>query len=163
MTERPTNLRLDDQLCFALYAATNAVVRAYRPLLHHIGLNYPQYLVILVLWQDGEQAVHQIAARGALPAHALSPLVHRLQRAGLVRLRREPPDRRVVHVQLTAAGEALHAAAAEAQRTVACQTRLPPRGLDDCATSCTPWSTRWPHRPPNGARYPIRPKEPRHD
>jgi len=68
MVSRPTNLRLDDQLCFALYAATNTVTRAYRPLLEQIGLTYPQYLVMLVLWQDGEHAVHEIASRLALPA-----------------------------------------------------------------------------------------------
>ncbi len=128
--DRPTNLRLDDQLCFALYAATNAVVRAYRPLCDRIGPTYPQYLVMLVLWQDGEHAVHEIAARLALPAHALSPLVHRLERAGLVSLRREPPDRRILHVQLTATGTALEAAVTQAQHTVACDTRLTPLALD---------------------------------
>lgn len=127
--DRPTNLRLDDQLCFALYAATNAVVRAYRPLLERIGLTYSQYLVMLVLWQDGEHAVHEIAARLALPGHAVSPLVHRLEHAGLVSLRRVPPDRRVVHVQLTTAGADLEAAAARAQHTVACRTLLAPRAL----------------------------------
>lgn len=65
--DRTTNLRLDDQLCFALYAATNAVVRADRTLLERIGLTYPQCLVLLLLWQDGEHAVHELAARLALP------------------------------------------------------------------------------------------------
>jgi len=128
--DRPTNLRLDDQLCFALYAATNAVVRAYRPLLHEIGLTYPQYLVMLVLWQDGEHAVHEIADRLALPAHGLSPLLDRLEEAGLLARRRQAPDRRVVHVRLTAAGVELEGAAATVQRDVACQTQLAPDELD---------------------------------
>ncbi|MGI8531574.1 MAG: MarR family winged helix-turn-helix transcriptional regulator [Geodermatophilaceae bacterium] len=128
--DRPTNLRLDDQLCFALYAATNAVVRAYRPLLHEIGLTYPQYLVMLVLWQDGEHAVHEIADRLALPAHGLSPLLDRLEEAGLLARRRQAPDRRVVHVRLTAAGVELERAAAAVQRDVACQTQLAPDELD---------------------------------
>ncbi|MEJ7702447.1 MAG: MarR family winged helix-turn-helix transcriptional regulator [Geodermatophilaceae bacterium] len=128
---RPTNLRLDDQLCFALYAATNAVTRAYRPLLEQIGLTYPQYLVMLVLWQDGGHAVKEIAARLALPAHAVSPMIERLESAGLVVRRRAATDRRVVHVQLTAAGVDLEAAAARAQATVACRTQLGPLALDD--------------------------------
>lgn len=131
MKSRPTNLRLDDQLCFALYAATNTVTRAYRPLLEQIGLTYPQYLVMLVLWQDGEHAVHEIASRLALPAHAVSPVVDRLELAGLVVRRREAPDRRVVHVHLTAAGAELESAASRAQRTVACRTLLGPAGMDD--------------------------------
>lgn len=130
MTSGSTNLRLDDQLCFALYAATNVVTRAYRPLLEQIGLTYPQYLVMLVLWQDGEHAVHEIAARLALPPHAISPLVDRLDAAGLVVRRREAPDRRVVHVQLTAAGADLEAAASLAQQAVACRTRLSPAALN---------------------------------
>ncbi len=121
---RPSNLQLDEQLCFALYAATNAVTRSYRPLLERLGLTYPQYLVMMVLWQDGEHAVHEIAARLALPPHAISPLLDRLEGAGLVVRRRAAPDRRVAHVQLTAAGAELEAAAAEAQRGVVCQTQL---------------------------------------
>lgn len=127
---RPANLRLDDQLCFALYAATNTVVRAYRPLLAQIGLTYPQYLVMLVLWQDGELAVHEIAARLALPAHALSPLLDRLDGAGLIARRRGATDRRVVHVSLTDAGAELQDAASRAQRTVAHRTGLSRRALD---------------------------------
>ena len=127
---RPSNLRLDDQLCFALYAAMNTVTRAYRPLLERIGLTYPQYLVMLVLWQDGEHAVHEIATRLALPPHAVSPLLDRLESAGLVVRRREAPDRRVVQVQLTAAGLELETAAAAAQRTVACRTQLDGPTLD---------------------------------
>lgn len=127
---RPTNLRLDDQLCFALYAASNTVVRAYRPLLAQMGLTYPQYLVMLVLWQDGEQAVHEIAARLALPAHAVSPVLERLDDAGFVIRRRAEPDHRVVHVSLTAAGAELQGAASRAQRSVARGTGLAPGALD---------------------------------
>ena len=131
MVARPSNLRLDDQLCFALYAATNAVTRAYRPLLERIGLTYPQYLVMLVLWQDGEHAVHEIASRLALPPHAVSPLLDRLESAGLIVRRRAAPDRRIAHVQLTAAGAELETAAAAAQRTVVCRTQLDGPALDD--------------------------------
>ena len=117
-------LRLDDQLCFALYAATNPVVRRYRPLLAAIGLTYPQYLVMLVLWQDGTRSVSELADRLALPGNALTPVVGRLEVAGLVRRAQHPPDRRVVHVELTVAGAALETAATDVQRQVACSTRL---------------------------------------
>ena len=126
---RPTNLQLDDQLCFALYAATNTVTRAYRPLLERIALTYPQYLVMLTLWQHGDLSVSEIAARLALPGHAVSPLVERLEDAGFVSRRRAAPDRRVVHVGLTAAGVELEHAASAAQRSVACDTGLSPTAL----------------------------------
>jgi len=128
---RPTNLRLDDQLCFALYAANNAVTRAYRPLLERIGLTYPQYLVMLVLWQDGAHAISEIAGRLALSSHAVSPLIDRLAAAGLVVRRRGTDDRRVIHVELTVAGTALEAEAAAVQHAVACRTLLGPEALDE--------------------------------
>ena len=126
---RPDNLLLGDQLCFALYAATNSITRAYRPLLQRIGLTYPQYLVLLVLWQEGERSVNQIAERLALAPHALSPLLERLETAGLVARQRSAPDRRVVRVRCTPGGAALEAAASEVQREVACATRLDPAAL----------------------------------
>lgn len=131
MMSRPTNLRLDDQLCFALYAATNTVTRAYRPLLEKIGLTYSQYLVMMVLWQDADLAVHEIAARLQLAPHAVSPLIGRLERAGLVVRQRAAPDRRVVRVHLTAAGEDLESGVAQAQHRVVCQTELSSPELAD--------------------------------
>lgn len=122
-------LRLDDQLCFALYAATNAITRAYRPLLRQIGLTYPQYLVLMALWQHGEQRVGDIAARLALPAHAIPPIVNRLATAGLVRRHRDLADRRIVTVRLTPAGRELERAAAQVQHSVACATGLTPDEL----------------------------------
>ncbi len=126
-----TNLRLDDQLCFALYAATNAVTRAYRPLLKAIGLTYPQYLVMLVLWEQDQVVVHEIADRLELAPHAISPLLGRLEEAGLVVRRRDVADRRVTWVGLTESGVALEAAASAAQYAVVDQTRLCGGELDD--------------------------------
>ncbi|WP_132251303.1 MarR family winged helix-turn-helix transcriptional regulator [Methylobacterium segetis] len=116
-------LRLDDQLCFALYAATNAVVRAYRPLLAEVGLTYPQYLVMLALWQDGVTPVHELAARLQLGPSAITPLVDRLEAAGLV-TRARAADRRLVLVALTEAGRALEDRAATVQGAVVCRTGL---------------------------------------
>ena len=117
-------LRLDDQLCFALYAATHAVVRRYRPQLAELGLTYPQYLLLLVLWQDGSRTVGELGARLSLPPHGLSPLLARLEAAGLVERRGQAGDRRVVRVHLTAAGAELEAAVAAVQRSVVCSTGL---------------------------------------
>lgn len=117
-------LRLDDQLCFALYAATNAVVRRYRPLLAELGLTYPQYLLLLVLWQDGSRTVGELGGRLSLPPHGLSPPLDRLEAAGLVQRRGQAHDRRVVRVHLTRQGAELEAAAAVVQRSVVCSTGL---------------------------------------
>ncbi|MCU1537338.1 MAG: transcriptional regulator [Humibacillus sp.] len=119
-----SNLRLEDQLCFALYGATNAVTRAYRPLLEVLGLTYPQYLVLLVLWADGERPVTQIAHRLGLPPHAVSPILHRLEQAGLVTRERRGSDRRVVTIALTPAGTELETEASRVQYAVVEQTRL---------------------------------------
>lgn len=119
-----TNLRLDDQLCFALYAAANAVTRAYRPLLDGIGLTYPQYLVMLVLWEEDRLSVQAIADRLELAQHAVSPVLQRLEAAVLVTRRHEGPDRRVLTVSLTSAGADLERAASRAQHQVVDETQL---------------------------------------
>ena len=122
-------LRLDDQLCFALYAATNAITRAYRPLLRELGLTYPQYLTLMALWQHGTGTVSEIAQRLDLPAHALTPLLQRLEQAGLIVRRRSSLDNRSVLIELTSAGVELQTSAAAVQRTVECATRLSPDAL----------------------------------
>ena len=127
---KQTRLRLDDQLCFALYAATNSVVRAYRPLLGELGLTYPQYLVMLALWQGGVTAVHDLAARLQLTSSAITPLVDRLEAAGFV-TRTRAVDRRIVLVALTEVGRLLEDQVATAQQAVVCRTGLGDRELAD--------------------------------
>jgi len=129
-TDRDGGLRLDDQLCFALYAATNATTRAYRPLLATLGLTYPQYLVMLALWQDGDATVGHLARRLRLDSHAVSPVVNRLEVHGHV-VRRRGADRRQVVVAATAQGRELEAAASRAQAQVAHDTGLDPAELAD--------------------------------
>ncbi|HEY5720570.1 MAG TPA: MarR family transcriptional regulator [Gammaproteobacteria bacterium] len=124
MKPAPARIRLDDQLCFALYAATNSITRAYRPLLAEIGLTFPQYLVMLVLWQNGPRTIGDIAKRLQLPASAISPLADQVERRGFARRTRASDDRRVVRLHLTAAGKALERSVASAQRKVACMTGL---------------------------------------
>ncbi|WP_369194485.1 MarR family winged helix-turn-helix transcriptional regulator [Streptomyces djakartensis] len=104
-TERPP--LLDEQLCFALYAAQRAVTAAYRPLLDDLGLTYPQYLVLLVLWERGETSVKELAAALRLDYGTVSPLLKRLEAAGLVRRERSARDERSVLVAPTGRGEEL--------------------------------------------------------
>ncbi|GAA3231019.1 MarR family winged helix-turn-helix transcriptional regulator [Streptomyces sp. NPDC057386] len=101
------SLRLDDQLCFALYAAQRAVTAAYRPLLDELGLTYPQYLVLLVLWERGETTVKELTAALRLDYGTVSPLLKRLEAAGLVRRERAARDERSVLVACTGRGEQL--------------------------------------------------------
>jgi len=105
---RHPQLDLDAQLCFPLYAATRAVARAYGPLLRDFGLTYPQYLALLALWGDGEpMSVGELGGRLRLDSGTLTPLLKRLEHAGLVTRRRDSDDERRVLVALTAAGEDL--------------------------------------------------------
>jgi DNA-binding MarR family transcriptional regulator len=114
-------LQLDDQLCFALYSASRAVIRAYAPLLQPLGLTYPQYLVLLVLWQRDGASVKQLGERLALDSGTLTPLLQRLERQGLVERRRGDDDERVVHIHLTAAGRALRSKARKIPTELACR------------------------------------------
>ncbi|NCY15868.1 MAG: MarR family transcriptional regulator [Actinobacteria bacterium] len=98
---------LDEQLCFALYAASTAMTRVYRPLLEELGLTYPQYLVLLVLWEKGPIRLGRIADALGLATHAVSPIIDRLEEAGLVRRVKDPEDARAVLVDLTKAGRNL--------------------------------------------------------
>ncbi|WUB68067.1 MarR family transcriptional regulator [Streptomyces sp. NBC_00582] len=98
---------LDEQLCFALYAAQRAVTSAYRPVLDELGLTYPQYLVLLVLWERGETTVKELAAALRLDYGTMSPLLKRLEAAGLVRRERSERDERTVLVACTGRGEEL--------------------------------------------------------
>jgi DNA-binding MarR family transcriptional regulator len=98
---------LEDQLCFALYAASRAMTARYRPLLDAIGLTYPQYLVMLLLWEEDNQTVGQLGVRLSLDSGTLSPLLKRLTTAGLVTRHRRVEDERSVAIALTDAGRAL--------------------------------------------------------
>lgn len=98
---------LEDQLCFAIYSAGIAIQRAYKPLLDALGLTYPQYLVLNVLWRQDLQTVGSIAQQLALESSTLTPLLKRLETAGLVARARNPANERQVVVSLTPSGDAL--------------------------------------------------------
>jgi DNA-binding MarR family transcriptional regulator len=107
MTSMTAGLSLDDQLCFALYSASRAVTARYRPLLEDLGVTYPQYLVLLVLWEEGPTTVRGLGSRLHLDSGTLSPLLKRLEAAGYVTRRRRVEDERSVEIGLTSAGEQL--------------------------------------------------------
>jgi DNA-binding MarR family transcriptional regulator len=100
----PDALRLDRQLCFPIYAASRLVTRLYQPLLEPLGLTYPQYIILMILWEDAPCAVSAIGARALLSSNTLTPLLKRLEQGGWITRARSARDERVV---LTAEGRAL--------------------------------------------------------
>ena len=100
-------LQLDNQICFAVYSTAHAFNRFYKPLLDKLGLTYPQYLVMLVLWEEDGLPVKEIGERLFLDSGTLTPLLKRMETAGLVKRTRSTEDERQVIVALTAQGEAL--------------------------------------------------------
>lgn len=120
------DLELDHQLCFALYDASRAVIRAYGPLLSDLGLTYPQYITMLVLWEAPDAVpVGSIGARLHLSSSTLTPLLKRLESLDLVKRDRDPDDERRVLVSLTTAGVQMRDRAS----TIPCQI-APQLGLD---------------------------------
>jgi len=113
-------LKLDRQLCFALYSASLAMTKFYKPLLDPLGLTYPQYLAMLVLWEGDGITVSQLGERLALDSGTLTPLLKRLEAQGLVRRLRDAADERRVLLQLTPAGRALKTRALAVPETIAC-------------------------------------------
>jgi len=113
-------LKLDHQLCFALYSASLAMTKFYKPLLDPLNLTYPQYLVMLVLWEGDGITVSQLGERLALDSGTLTPLLKRLEAQTLVRRLRDTADERRVLLQLTPAGRALKTKALAVPESMAC-------------------------------------------
>lgn len=112
MSDAPA-LKLGDFICFSLYSASHAFTRVYKPLLDRIGLTYPQYLVMVLLWEKDGQSVGQIGEQLFLESSTLTPLLKRLEVAGHVKRERNPADERQVMIRLTDAGRALKAQTAD--------------------------------------------------
>jgi DNA-binding MarR family transcriptional regulator len=113
-------LNLDDQLCFALYRASRAVIRAYTPSLTELGLTYPQYLVMLVLWELDGISVSDIGQRLILDSATLTPLLKKLEQRKFITRRRSKSDERIVNIYLTTSGKALRENAKEVPLALAC-------------------------------------------
>ncbi|KXJ52820.1 MAG: MarR family transcriptional regulator [Thalassospira sp. Nap_22] len=106
-------LQLEKFLCFSIYSAGHAFNRVYKPLLDNLGLTYPQYLVMVTLWQEDNQSVRSIGSKLYLESSTLTPLLKRLEANGLVSRKRDPEDERSVRVSLTDAGKELRNKAEE--------------------------------------------------
>ncbi|WP_461189477.1 MarR family winged helix-turn-helix transcriptional regulator [Arthrobacter sp. Z4-13] len=127
MTDAP---RLNRQVCFALYSASRAATAVYRPVLDELGLTYPQYLVMLVLWENEPRGVKELGEELGLDSGTLSPLLKRLESLGLVERRRSGEDERRVAIHLTAAGRDLSEKAGAIPRRLAEAAGLTPEELD---------------------------------
>ena len=113
-------LALDNQFCFALYSASHAMTKTYKPMLDRLGLTYPQYLVMLVLWEQDAILVKEIGARLFLDSGTLTPLLKRLEANGLVSRNRDPHDERQVRIVLSPEGRALRKQAEQIPEQVLC-------------------------------------------
>jgi len=121
-TDLPVDpLRLDVQLCFALYSASNLLTRMYRAYLAPMGLTYPQYVALLALWETSPQTVGELCRRLTLDSGTLSPLFRRLEAMGVVRRERDVGDHRRVLIHLTSKGRAMREQALEIPRKLACE------------------------------------------
>ncbi|MER6676804.1 MarR family transcriptional regulator [Streptomyces sp. NPDC000983] len=127
-------LRLDRQICFSLHAAARAFNGVYRVILKDLGLTYPQYLVMLVLWEHGDMPVKRLGEHLRLDSGTLSPLLKRLEAAGLLRRERSTRDERSVEVRLTGEGSALRERALEVPRRIAAATGFDVAEIGDLRT-----------------------------
>lgn len=128
-------LRLENQLCFALYAASGLVTRAYRPLLAPLNLTYPQYLAMMVLWEHGDATVSELGEALELDSGTLTPLLKRLEMAGFVNRERDPADERRVIVSPTDTGWDLKEKAAGVPAALACQLGMPLESIIEMRTA----------------------------
>lgn len=126
----PNWLHLDQQLCFALYSASLAMTKQYKPLLEPLGLTYPQYLVMLVLWETSPVSVNEVGKRLSLDSGTLTPLLKRLEASGLISRQRDAEDERRVLLSLTPKGQEMKQKALSVPQAIACQVGI---GLDDIA------------------------------
>ena len=124
-------MAVDDMLCFAAYSANLAFNRFYKPLLDRMGLTYPQSLAMALLWREDEQTVGRLGEQLFLESNTLTPLIKRLEAAGLVTRARDRADERVVRVSLTDAGRALAVGAACLPQSVLDATEMTPEALTD--------------------------------
>jgi len=125
------NLLLNNQLCFALYAATNSIIRYYRIYLNEIGITYTQYLVLLVLWESENCSIKGISKTLKLDSPTITPIVQKLEKMNLVKRQRSDPDERIVIVSLTKAGLDLEGQVADIQNKVACKTHLKTKDFNE--------------------------------
>lgn len=124
--DNDNRMKLDNQLCFAIYACTREMNKLYYPLLQEIGLTYTQYITMLVLWETPRRTVKELGERLLLDSGTLTPLLKKLEQLGYVTRKRDPRDERSVIVELTAQGNKLREQAADIPARLFCRTGLGP-------------------------------------
>ena len=127
MSDKPCpneNLKLEKQLCFALYRTTRAITQTYRPFLEEIGLTYPQYLVMLVLWEEDNLTLTHIGNKLMLDSGTLTPMIKKMESAGLLQRKRSHADEREVRILLTPQGHGLKNEAGKVPQKMGCVISL---------------------------------------
>ena len=151
-SRRHQNLQLDQQLCFALYSATHAMTRSYKQVLAAVGLTYPQYLVMLVLWEQDGLAISEIAIALGLDTASVTPLVRRLEAADLLKRVGVPGDNRVSSMKVQPKGWAIQQSVADIQKAIACRTGLDDAEFDRLKASLLKVAARMNQAPESGAQ-----------
>lgn len=124
-------LKLDNQFCFRLYTASRLLTQVYTPILDTLGITYPQYLVLMVLWEEGEQPVNDIAKRLKLNTNTITPLLKRMETEGIVRRTKGIQDHRQVIVSLTDRGKQMEQEAAPIPGAMGCKILCEEFAMDD--------------------------------
>jgi DNA-binding MarR family transcriptional regulator len=125
----PPELLLENQICFAVYSAAHAFAQAYKPHLDPMGLTYPQYLVMLLLWEQDGRSVNELGQPLHLDSGTLTPLLKRMEKAGLVTRKRDTKDERIMRIHLTDHGRALRERARAIPPAMLCASGLELEGL----------------------------------
>lgn len=125
----PPELLLDNQICFAVYSAAHAFAQAYKPHLDPMGLTYPQYLVMLLLWEQDGRSVNELGQPLHLDSGTLTPLLKRMEKAGLVTRKRDTKDERIMRIHLTDHGRSLRERARAIPPAMLCASGLELEGL----------------------------------
>nr|WP_196107856.1 MULTISPECIES: MarR family transcriptional regulator [unclassified Ochrobactrum] len=129
--DQDSNLDLSNMVCFAIYSTANALTRAYQPILNKLDLTYPQFLVMIVLWEQDDRTVSEIGAQLNLDSGTLTPLLKRLEAAGRIARRRDARDERQVRITLTDEGRELRKEAENIPEQVFCALGQPVDELQD--------------------------------
>ena len=131
MDTNSQNLNLEDHLCFSLYACSRAILRLYRPYLDELQLTYPQYLVLVTLWEKPQRTIKELGEILNLDTGTLTPLLKRMEAAGLLERRRDTVDERVMNIHISEAGQALQEKASCVPQSLFDATGMSKKELDE--------------------------------
>lgn len=128
MTDKEEFLKLDNQLCFAAYSASRAIIRAYKPLLDRLGITYTQYITLMVLWEHKTVSMNKLGEYLNLDSGTLTPLLKKMEKSGLIERKRAENDERQINIAITKKGKALKEEALKIPEQMFCKL---PMGVDD--------------------------------